>query len=460
MEYYAAAVAETAAKFGRDQRLPLARLSSDYPNLLVALDVCASSPDGTPGLVIIGTLLPYWELHEEHQRAQRECQRALGHPGAQTRSPARARALCASGQLADLGGRVDDAVAPLEEAWSISRALDDTHTAALAIGRLGLVKLKRGDHAGARESLTTGLQLSESLDNPSAISRSLIYMSQLELNTGHLDASHGCLEKALKTCQEHGLLPAASSCHLNLGVVATLRGELEAATGHYLEGLHLLRRLGSDAGQAIALMNLGNIAARRGDYIEAKNRLEESLTTFRRTGNRQAVAVASINLGAIVAELGDFATAETLFKDAVRFFSSQGVRREQSIALESLGELARRQGRFAEGRAFLQRALEIQKTAQDRLVVARVLGDTAGLLTENADWMRAARLLGAGEALREEIGGRLDPKQQARFDVAVGKVRNELGDEVWERERRAGASLTVEEAIDLALEADGDSTAS
>ena len=60
---------------------------------------------------------------------------------------------------------------------------------------------------------------------------------------------------------------------------------------------------------------------------------------------------------------------------------------------------------------------------------------------------RAARLLGASAALREEIGAPLSPITQADHDHAVNASREALGEDAFAAAWAEGSAMTLEEAI-------------
>lgn len=65
--------------------------------------------------------------------------------------------------------------------------------------------------------------------------------------------------------------------------------------------------------------------------------------------------------------------------------------------------------------------------------------------------MRAARLMGAAEALRENQGGMLSPRERALQDCETDALRAALGPAALGRVWAEGRSLTMEQAVTLAL---------
>jgi hypothetical protein len=87
----------------------------------------------------------------------------------------------------------------------------------------------------------------------------------------------------------------------------------------------------------------------------------------------------------------------------------------------------------------------------DRTGIAECL-ESLGLLAAAADQpLRAARILGAADAVREALKAPEPPPEQERLEGEAA-LRATLGDEAFDRERDEGKTMAVEEAIRYALE--------
>jgi hypothetical protein len=64
----------------------------------------------------------------------------------------------------------------------------------------------------------------------------------------------------------------------------------------------------------------------------------------------------------------------------------------------------------------------------------------------------AARLLACAEQLRDDIGLRLQPYEQALHDRTAAFANKALGDQVLARERESGRTMTLDEAGTYALD--------
>lgn len=98
-------------------------------------------------------------------------------------------------------------------------------------------------------------------------------------------------------------------------------------------------------------------------------------------------------------------------------------------------------------------ALRVAAAAGDRWLESLCLETIAWSVCAAGDHARAARLLGAAETTRTEIGARLSGLAHLHppHDLAVRAARAGLGDEAFDAGFRAGAALTGEQAVALGL---------
>jgi DNA-binding CsgD family transcriptional regulator len=83
--------------------------------------------------------------------------------------------------------------------------------------------------------------------------------------------------------------------------------------------------------------------------------------------------------------------------------------------------------------------------------VAYSLETFTALAGEEAQGERAARLWGAAEALREEIGSPLQPSDRPDYDHSVATARAHLDGAAWEAAWEQGRAMSPEETIEYAL---------
>ena len=141
--------------------------------------------------------------------------------------------------------------------------------------------------------------------------------------------------------------------------------------------------------------------------------MEESTAIYRELGDRSGVAMALCNLANVAAASRDFASAKLLVNECL------------SISAE-LGEST---------------------------LIAAALAGKAEATAALGDALRAARIWGAEERLREEIGSPRYVQDQRSYDRSVAAARaTQRDDAAFDHAWQRGRDLTLEQAIELALE--------
>jgi len=118
-----------------------------------------------------------------------------------------------------------------------------------------------------------------------------------------------------------------------------------------------------------------------------------------------------------------------------------------------LADLAAATRDFACAKALFEESLSIRADLGERTEIACVLAGVADAAAGLGDALRAARIWGAEERLREEIGSPLLTQDQRQHERSVGSARAALGDDAaFDRAWQHGRALTLEQAIELGLE--------
>jgi predicted ATPase/class 3 adenylate cyclase len=237
----------------------------------------------------------------------------------------------------------------------------------------------------------------------------------------------------------------------NLGIVARDQGDYASARALYEEGLAIVRELGDRRGIGAALGNLAVVTLDQGDFASAALLNEECLEIMRERGDLQGIAFSLHNLGYMSSAKGDYPAARALNEESLAIRRQLGDRRGIAISLEALGSVAENQGDYPAGRALNEESLAIRRELGDRRGIAYSLKGLARVVTALGTPLRAARIWGAAERLREEIGSPLPPNERSLYDPPVAAARAALGDDAtFDRAWQEGRALTLEQAMQLA----------
>jgi predicted ATPase/class 3 adenylate cyclase len=412
-DYYLALAEEADPKLrGAEQAGWLRRLEEEHENLRVGLAWSLAEGEPRGGLRLCGALQRFWGTRGHFSEGRQWCTRVLGKAGAEERTRERAYVLNAAGVLANLQGDYPAARALHEQSVAIRRVVGDRFGMAGSLGNLGIVALNQGDYPAARALYEESLAIVRELGDRSGIAKSLC----------------------------------------NLGNVAQEQGDYPAARTLHEESLAIHRELGDRSGIATSLGGLGIVAFEQGDYPAARALYEQSLAIERELEDRFGIASSLCALGSVALYQGDYPTARALLEESLAMRRELGARLGISISLVNLGNVALHQGDHPAARALYEESLAIFREIGERWGIPYSLEGLAAVVASLRDSLRAARIWGATERLRAEIGTPLPPNQRPGYDRRVAAARIASGDDAaFDSAWQEGRCLTLDQAIDLAL---------
>jgi predicted ATPase len=266
---------------------------------------------------------------------------------------------------------------------------------------------------------------------------------------GHISEGSRRLRSALEA--DDRPTPARAKALNGAADMAMGRGDNSELRRWAEEALALHRAGGNAFGAAISVFQLGHSAADEGEYERARELAGEALELARQAGDATLVMLATWLLGWASKGLGHADTARRHYEDALDRARTLGNRNVQSLTLEALSDFALERGRPDEAVAMLAEAYRANRELEDRWRLALISSRLAGAFAALGDAVTATRLLSSGMAWLKESGG--DPRWIARRNErTLAALRSELDESAFAEAWEAGAKLSTEEAVELALE--------
>jgi tetratricopeptide (TPR) repeat protein len=407
------ALAQRAAPelHGPEQVQWFARLEEEHDNLRAALEWSQSEPSGEEmALHLAGALYWFWNVRGYYREGRYWLETVLAQTEESVRTPPRVRTLLGAGVLAWAQGDYAVAQRYLEASLAMARDLGDERGVAYALNYLANVAWAHDDYAAAQTIYRENLVRARTLGD-----RRLI----------------------------------AASLH-NLGRSALKAGDPAAARDFLVESLATFRETGDDWGIARVLLGLGRADSQQGDLAAARARFEESLSVFQRVGNRWGITWAQGYLAEVARAQRDDATARLLYEKSLAISLELGDRRITASSLYHLADLASAWGETAVARPLYAESLTLWRALEDNERIAACLDGLAAVAAEQQP-QRAARLLGAMDAVRKALG---TPRVEglAAQERHAAATRAALGEETFAAAWAEGQSMSLEQAIAAALE--------
>jgi non-specific serine/threonine protein kinase len=233
------------------------------------------------------------------------------------------------------------------------------------------------------------------------------------------------------------------------------QGNYQRAIALLEEGLAHFRELGVRRGVATSLINLGFAALHLGDEERAAVLRQEVEALREEPLDRWTLAWLTTFLGLAALYEGDYERSGALARESLAIYRELGDKRGISLCHIDLGFIELIRGDHEPAAALLEESLHVLRGSEDKFCLAYGIFGLAAVAAARAQPLRAARLWGAAEALREEIGVvSLSQWELHAYDYEgrMSAARNMLGDEdAWEAAFAQGRAMSAEEAAKYAL---------
>jgi predicted ATPase/DNA-binding CsgD family transcriptional regulator len=267
---------------------------------------------------------------------------------------------------------------------------------------------------------------------------------------GRLDEGRRWLERALAAGAE---VPAdlRAKAFNGAGCLAQVQGDYARATALLEQSLALRQELGDQSGAASVLNNLALVAVAQGDLARGRALHEQCLAILRTLGDRRRIGQSLNNLALVAHQQGDDAGATALLDESLAIARDQGDAWEVAARLGNLAAIARREGDRARATEHLTESTTLFRALGERGRLAECLVEFAALAAAQGQPERAARLGGAAETLRAELGAPAEPPEQATQAATIAATRAALGEAAFAVLWAEGRAAPLEDSLDLAL---------
>ncbi len=281
---------------------------------------------------------------------------------------------------------------------------------------------------------------------------------------GHLSEGSGWLTGALARPAEGASTETYRTLRAKalewLGDFGIFQGERDAPQPRYEESLALYGELGNTEGIAEVLSHFGMLFVMRGDHERAVALLEESLELYRELGNKSGIAWGLFFLGQPIYIQGYIQRAGAMFEESVALFRAVDDTWGIASALFRVAMVALDEGAYHQAGAYLVESLTRLRELGERWQIVNTLEVFACLAAvqrqqsedTQPSLLRAARIFGATEVLRETLSAPVLPSEQHFYERGVAALHAQLDEAALAAAWAEGRAMTLEQAVAFALE--------
>ena len=218
------------------------------------------------------------------------------------------------------------------------------------------------------------------------------------------------------------------------------------------ESVEIFRELGDSAGLARGLLSVGVSLALAERLPEARAAFDEAAQHAERAPDPLIAALATLNLAELELRQGHYGAAISIAGGAIESCRAIGPRTLlPALLIQAQTHILA--GRSPAAAPLLRELLEIGRRITHRAAMVHGLYAAAPVAADNGAGEAGARFVGVADAKRQELHLKLPPYEAELVARAVTQLRGALDDERYEALVAEGASMTLEEAVELALEA-------
>jgi predicted ATPase len=436
---------EGARLRGGDQVAAVRVFDLERANIMAALRFSIDREDRPAAARMVAAMSWYWSIRSQHVEACTWADAVLALPGeADPATEICIEALSLTGVLVLARQDDPDHVPAWQEPVDRILAIWDAHHPEHQMVDIVMATMAFFDVVGDRDLPPVDDRWTRSMIN-------LMQLVMLD-NEGRVGEIVDLLEPTIDGFRELGDRWGLAMALSQQGMVQSLDGRFAEALASWEEAVPLLHELGASEDADFSTMQVTGLRIALASGSETDRLLDDLQTTLevaRRDGDRRLELTTRISLG----YLEHCAGRDDLARDHLDYVldnldavSSFGGGQMEAVIRAALVVTHASAGDLEAARDELATASRIGRRTRDMPVIAQVASSAAILAQLDGDHERAAKVLGASEAIR----GRADLMHPDLRELRV-TLRRALGDERYEQVHGEGRSLARDEAIALVL---------
>jgi predicted ATPase/class 3 adenylate cyclase len=284
---------------------------------------------------------------------------------------------------------------------------------AKGLGGLSFLSMSQGDNTNGKRIAKESVALFRQIQDKSGLAYALVVLAYPLQFLGELPQAEAALKESIAIARSEKNVFVLASALANMTLVyLELHGDIEMAERYADEAIRLSREVGIEWTASVANEMKGRIATYQKDYDKARTLFGKAVNGYRETGASFNVVLVKSALAHMERESGNYEIALEIYRETIADFRNIGQTGAVAHQLECFGFIA--------------------------------------IAWEQSE--RALQLFAAADALRKKGGTPMMPDEQIYFDEQLKALRDRLDKSqvaiIWSK----GCALTMEQAIELALE--------
>lgn len=343
------------------------------------------------------------------------------------------QALQAEAEHAEAAGHRELARRRYESALYLLRGTVEAPQASVILRRIGRLYFDDGDFGAGVDCLTAALATAEALGDKGLVAYANNVLAVGHTQRGMLEEAAQLYTAASQAAREANDLKLAAMVDQNLGIIASMRGDLPLAIHHYEASLTSYRQVGADDFVGKLLANMGLTYTRMEQWDEADRIFQEALANCAACGDVSTALMVEGNRAEILIARGRLTDARLVCERVLRRATALRDSRAIAESQKHLGVIARESHQTEPAEQYLRNALASAITREDLLLAAEVAREQAELysgLRRERETLQSLntshRLFSQLRAQRDlaDVGRRMRRLEQRFYDIVGAWARS------------------------------------
>ncbi len=481
-DHYTTMAAALDAPAGRDYEQRIEQANVEIDNLRAAFGWSRENNDIELALALASSLQPLWQARGRGREGRTWFETALPDLDAQhleVAAAVHARALADKAVLDTWAGAAAS-TEQAQQALAIARELDDAALLARTLTACGFIAAQGNNAEVAGACFSEAIGQARAVEDRWRLSQILALQAQGAHTAGDPIAIYAASEEGRDLADAIGDGFNSRVCRFYLGSVQLERGDLAGAAAQYGELAAEADAAHDEISRVVSLGGQSMALAYRGEVAAARAVAEAALKGGAELGGRfAAIAHAALGLAALAAgdraavhelrEAAQYTTvviggmlavqriwnAEAALADwdltAARRWADEAVSTStgvhSALALTARAHVAIAVDESEPAERDVHEALAIAAEVKAYLLVPDLLECLAASAGKAGTHCEAARLFGAAQSIRQQIGEVRFKIYDAGYHASVAALRDAMTEKDFESAWAEGAALSTEEAI-------------
>ncbi len=278
-------------------------------------------------------------------------------------------------------------------------------------------------------------------------------LAWIDVTSGEHKAGRAAAEQAISLGKQTNDTATVARAYGILALTSAFLGDFPTAQRSAKEGESVARAQGLKSELAFILSARSQMEYfSKNDLAQAKAYLDEAFQLATEEGFRWASSFMAIGMAQTAAAQGDIEAARAGFRESGEIAERMGNKRIVYMSQSELAHVLREHGELAEPLGIYKDLLPKWKELGHRAAVAHELECIAYILTRKEEPERAALLLSAAQEIRRVIDTPRTSTEEVEYEKEVAMLREMLGENDADKKWNEGRGLTLDEAIQLALD--------